>query len=88
MKINKIELKAKRAKRFYGWHLLPPSFLPATTYSRKGRAAGGRGRSGRRDGRRERCLVDSRSEICFNSSCLTAFYLFIYICYIPLYRCR
>lgn len=29
MKINKIELKAKRAKRFYGWHLLPP------TYSRK-----------------------------------------------------
>lgn len=46
MKINKIELKAKRAKRFYGWHLLPPSFLPATTYSRKGGAAGGGGVAG------------------------------------------
>lgn len=44
MKINKIELKAKRAKRFYGWHLLPP------TYSQLG--GGGRRRGSSKDGRR------------------------------------
>lgn len=40
MKINKIELKAKRAKRFYGWHLLPPTYEVAQRRLREGGGGG------------------------------------------------